>query len=175
MQTIEDVKSVLGRINFEKYGGRDGLMALLKTVGRHDAGEEVDVTSLTIELEESMKDFLALDAVEPSRFYRDARLPRSLLEDEENDLNEYIKAAEASGESARSHLDFLKERQSTPPKKSHGINTYVCIIASSGTGKTQLAATSSLTYPDVTTIYLNFGGVHTTQSSIFLTFPHRDF
>ena len=78
VQTIEDVKSVLGRINFEKYGGRDGLMALLKTVGRHDAGEEVDVTSLTIELEESIKDFLALDAVESSRFYRDARLPRSL-------------------------------------------------------------------------------------------------
>eukprot|EP00980_Cylindrotheca_fusiformis_P019011 scaffold6381_cov99-Cylindrotheca_fusiformis.AAC.1 len=162
VQTIENAKSVLGMIEFEQYGGLEGLVALLKTVGRHEEAN-ANVVSLAIELEESMKDFLALDAVESSGFYRDARLPRSLLEDEENDLDQYIKAAEASGESARSHLDFLKERQLTPPKRSHGINTYVCIIASSGTGKTQLAATSSLTYPDVTTIYLNFGGVDTTQ------------
>ncbi|CAB9498721.1 expressed unknown protein [Seminavis robusta] len=34
---------------------------------------------------------------------------------------------------------------------------YICIIASSGTGKTQLAATASLTFEGAKTIYLNMG------------------
>jgi hypothetical protein len=65
-----------------------------------------------------------------------------------------MEAAEKSQVHAKPRLDFLKEQQTT---NGTDPNTYICLLASSGTGKTQLAATASLTYLEAPTIYLYMG------------------
>jgi len=100
-----------------------------------------------------MTQFNMLYKVDACGFYKNARLTRSLLE--EHNLTDYIEAADHGKHHAESRLDFLTEQQSTD--RNNEPNGYVCLIASSGTGKTQLAATASLTYDKATTIYLNIG------------------
>ena len=100
----------------------------------------------------SLATFAKLVQVEADRFYEISRLPRSLLKD--HDLTDYIQAAENGQQNARPYLDFLLLQQQ--PTSQHP-NIYVCVLASAGTGKTQLAATASLTYNEATTIYLNMG------------------
>jgi hypothetical protein len=88
--------------------------------------------------------------------YERARLRETLLQ--EYGLHTYISAAHHSAAKARSWLDFLVQQQYNNSDNKNDPNSYICIIVSSGTGKTQLAATASLTYPDATTIYLNMAG-----------------
>lgn len=100
-----------------------------------------------------VEQFEILWRVENTGFFKNARLPESLLD--ENNLDDYIQAAKLGKDSAKSRLDFLMEQQE--PGGNNEPNVYICILASSGTGKTQLAATASLTYKQATTIYLNMG------------------
>ena len=102
----------------------------------------------------NVETFDTLEQMESQEFYETAKLPRSLLV--KHGLTDYIKAAEKSEKSnAGCLLDWLTQLQEPPAKNDP--NVYVCLIASSGTGKTQLAATASLAYNKATAIYLNMG------------------
>ena len=95
--------------------------------------------------------FRELKKVRRSNFYSNARLPKELLLSE--GLQDYVSAAEKGKENALPFLDFLVGLQA-PCRRS---NLFASIIASSGTGKTQLAATAALEYKHATTIYVNVG------------------
>lgn len=163
---ISGVEAAVGSIKevfLEKISTGDGIQGLLGTVKVEGfAPNDSERYLLATMVAEYMQDFLVLDDMESGGYYDKARLPRSLLEQDK--LLDYISAAEASvkSESTRSHLQFLKQQQERLVHKGQVCpNNYVCVIASSGTGKTQLAATASLCYSDATTIYLNMGGSST--------------
>ena len=118
-----------------------------------DSQAEDDVASLAEVAFDCMAQFNILYQVDACGFYKYARLTRSLLE--EQNLTDYIEAADHGKHHAKARLDFLTKQQSTDCNNEP--NGYVCLLASSGTGKTQLAATASLTYDKATTIYLNIG------------------
>ena len=129
-----------------------------KTISSANILSILDSTPLDLEpgraaaLSQSVEFFIerfeVLDNV--ASLYTNARLPRSMLEDEDR-LVDYIHAAESGKESARPFLDFLTSLQDPVGTRA---NVFAAILASSGTGKTQLAATASLTYNEATTIYL---------------------
>ena len=118
-------------------------------------------------------------------FYETAKLPRSLLE--KSGLQDYINAAKAQvgspytkellayllGLQINSDSDTDEDFVFEEYEKIDEPNLYVSIIASSGTGKTQLAATAALNYKEeATTVYLQFGNgnqrfykPHMTQSA----------
>ena len=103
----------------------------------------------------SIERFNALADAALDEFYENARLPKSLLQ--ESNMTGYIEGAEKGVDQAADVLDFFTEMQSQDSKRLNKPNLFVCIIAPSGTGKTQLAATSSLSYDNskAATIYLN--------------------
>lgn len=131
--------------------------AYLKRVkGRPTDTQDNEVDSLAADIVRIIKQFVLLLEVARSQFYEFARLPKKMLE--ERGLSGYIEAAESSRDLALPYLDFLKDLQVNSERKgSSDPNLYTCIIASAGTGKTQLAATASLTYQEASTIYLNMG------------------
>ena len=96
--------------------------------------------------------------LEKDNFFINAKLRVEMLSD--NGLQDYIDAATATTQDNNSDttalLDYLKGIQ-TIQEMDEDVNTFVTILASSGTGKTQLAATAALTYSGATTVYLNFG------------------
>ena len=133
---------------------------------KHDAVDLGKVSILASRVVTIFKDFKVVQSFQKSDFFRNTRLPKDLLLGQ--GLSDYVQAAEDSFENAKPFLDRLLEIQE--PKDDTDLpeqierlddnkhvepNQYVCIIASSGTGKTQLAATASLKYSAATTIYLN--------------------
>jgi len=117
-----------------------------------DSQNEIQLEELASNAFDALQDFNNLYRLHSEGFYETARLPKSLLQKEH--LDDYVQAAEQSKDNAKSRLDFLTDQQ-TPV--GNDPNTFICLLASSGTGKTQLAATASLTYNQATTIYLNMG------------------
>ena len=100
-----------------------------------------------------VKNFLArFDFLDGAKdLYKNARLPRDLFDDPDNRLEDYAQAAISGKDTARPFLDLLTGLQEPDGNRA---NVFAAILASSGTGKTQLAATASLTYDKATTIYL---------------------
>ena len=131
-----------------------------------------DCFALALGVKAELNDFELLDGLEESGYYRNALLPQSLLK--RHGLDDYIQGAIESGrsEGTQDLLNFLLGQQEVVPEEAEievefpemqeevdveWPNCYICIIASSGTGKTQLVATASLTFEGVKTIYLNMG------------------
>jgi hypothetical protein len=121
-----------------------------------DQEKDTFISKLADVIRLQVKQFDTLAMVEEKNCYEIARLRQPLLEG--SGLHTYISAAHNSADKARSWLEFLVEQQNNGSDDQTDPNSYICIIASSGTGKTQLAATASLTYHDATTIYLNMAG-----------------
>lgn len=101
--------------------------------------------------------FRKLEDATSANFFSNAKLTRDLLKRE--GLNDYILAADNGKEQALPFLDFLLALQepAKKSKKAPNSNLYANIIASSGTGKTQLAATAGLTHDKAITLYLHMG------------------
>ena len=143
---------------------RDALFDALKRSLLKDDNDvdDTDVSALVSFVIAYRDQFPTIDQFERGNIYKTARLHKELLLN--NNLSDYVQAAEDSYENAKPFLDYLLELQMHDTEvglepdddKVSEPNQYVCITASSGTGKTQLAATASLKYEAATTIYLNF-------------------
>ncbi|CAB9528796.1 expressed unknown protein [Seminavis robusta] len=146
---VQNVETMLNRIDGENINA-----SLLAQGVKDEFGWEDDLMNAALSTKHLQDHFKRL--VQMMRLRRNARLPRPLLL--ESDLEDYVAAAEQGETKAAPFLDYLMELQEQGG--SHGdvnVNSFASIIASSGTGKTQLAATAALTYKKATTIYLNFG------------------